>query len=1153
MPKPALYPKPEILHGFPKTGHAFIEASAGTGKTFTIEHLIVDLLIETELTLDEVLVVTFTEKATAELRGRVREMLTKVLRHTDTTADPATAWRIGARLRDKLERTLFSFETAPIHTIHSFCRRVLSENAFHNRQLFAQELVDGRTAFGRSFKKVLRKTLAREPQYNAMLAQVLEYGDVDTLEDRLYECHRAKAEFFPVWNPEAIAQRVDRIAELLEVSHLADEIGRACVYAPWKAKAVALWEAMVQVIEAWRENRDVLAFLQAFAALPGLESVLKEPRAVKPKPKEGLTLLYPHDLSPQNQELMQLLATLADNMVTADAVIVQTFLPLVQAQLRADKQAEGFYDFDDMLQWVAEGLDDPDRGPALRAALRQQYRVALIDEFQDTDATQWSIFRSVFMDAPHRLIVVGDPKQAIYGFRGGDFHTYLAAIRDIHAAGGYKTSLPENRRSSNRMIGAYNKILDQGAAQPFFPGPAVRYADPVHRGGDELRACDAKGNDVPPIRLIAYSNVEAGAERMRQAVGRTIAAEIRRITDPGAVVLEGDIAPDDRQIKLEDVFVLTRSRREGLEIADYLAEAGVPFAFYKQDGLFQGEEAVHIADLLAAVADPSPSLRMRAFATPFFAVEWRQLERCRDVDDGHALVQRLQAWKALGDREQFGALFGLIVEQSGLLRRELLFSRGERRLTNYLHIFEILLEASQQKRCTLAELVQYLRDLIANRANAPGEDGGVQRLESERNAVKILTMHKSKGLQAKAVFLFGGFHRGNGSKFSTVVHDAERRRLQVLGSLGWYPALKQAVQEEEDQEERRVLYVAITRARALLYLPVIGELKSKPGGPYAPLNQRLRDLLPEIAEQPALRDWFAVLEIGDLAPPASAQEAAPEELAGWTPPAELLAEPAPRCDYPALLAAHAPIEIGSYSRMRGGHSRFLSPPKGDLPGGANTGNCLHEILEAVPFETIGTETRFDEWKLRPEIRQIFQRTLYRYAIDPNRFLERTQELVFQALTTPLQAGGSRIPALAQCRRHPEMEFHIPIPLPAGAMERGFIKGVIDLVFEHEAKIYFADWKSDTLRTYAPAEMNERLDHDYFWQERLYTLGIVRLLEIADASSFEERFGGFFYVFLRGVQPGGRGVLFRKPSWEQVAIFEHDVARYYAESAGVTHG
>jgi exodeoxyribonuclease V beta subunit len=121
------------------------------------------------------------------------------------------------------------------------------------------------------------------------------------------------------------------------------------------------------------------------------------------------------------------------------------------------------------------------------------------------------------------------------------------------------------------------------------------------------------------------------------------------------------------------------------------------------------------------------------------------------------------------------------------------------------------------------------------------------------------------------------------------------------------------------------------------------------------------------------------------------------------------------------------------------------------------------------------------------------------------------------------------------------------------MERGFIKGVIDLVFEHEAKIYFADWKSDTLRTYAPAEMNERLDHDYFWQERLYTLGIVRLLEIADASSFEERFGGFFYVFLRGVQPGGRGVLFRKPSWEQVAIFEHDVARYYAESAGVTHG
>ena len=211
-------------------------------------------------------------------------------------------------------------------------------------------------------------------------------------------------------------------------------------------------------------------------------------------------------------------------------------------------------------------------------------------------------------------------------------------------------------------------------------------------------------------------------------------------------------------LQANDIFILTRSGREGLEIGEHLRSARIPYAFYKQDGLFQTREAEDIRALLAAIADPHQrSRRIRAWQSRFFAVSLEVLVDCEDLPGAHPLMGRLLDWKALAETKSFDRLFASIIEDSGVIERELFFRDNERALTNYLHIFEILVEEAGRSRATLPELIHTLSAFIARRRLPKGEDGNVQRLESERKAVQIMTMHKTKGLEASVVFLFGGF------------------------------------------------------------------------------------------------------------------------------------------------------------------------------------------------------------------------------------------------------------------------------------------------------------------------------------------------------------------------------------------------------------
>ena len=314
--------------------------------------------------------------------------------------------------------------------------------------------------------------------------------------------------------------------------------------------------------------------------------------------------------------------------------------------------------------------------------------------------------------------------------------------------------------------------------------------------------------------------------------------------------------------------MLTATNKESVQASQALRELEVPFAFYKQEGLFQTDQAQAVHDLLAAIVDPADAdKRSRAWITPFFAVPLEALPDLDELPDSHPLIKRLMDWNELAGRRRFETLFTRILDETGVIRRERFLKDDERALTNYLHIFEVLLEESRTIGRDLADLVATLTAYIQQLRKPPGEDGNIQRLESDRAAVQIMTIHKSKGLEAAVVFLYGGFggFRGSGTY---EYHDQGQRVLYI----GDNDEAKKKAADDRCREEERLYYVAMTRAKARLYLPLVpGKLGGKKWeGRYRRLNERLSVVASNL-EESSHRNLFRDCRIPRSSPRATAR------------------------------------------------------------------------------------------------------------------------------------------------------------------------------------------------------------------------------------------------------------------------------------------
>jgi exodeoxyribonuclease V beta subunit len=1156
------YFRPAILDQILDGGHKIIDASAGTGKTFTIERIVVELLLTGAATIDQILVVTFTEKATAELRARIRATTEDVMSGRSAgNARPSNRGRLGDEQRERLKSALFSFHHAPIHTIHSFCHRMLTELAFDSGVRFGLDLASGRQEFHQALRAELRERLKSDIRVERLVGEWLsdERRTSDSLEDLLWRAHAQR--YLRTTGRELNQKALTDLMNAFDADALVNAFRIAAIKDDARDEAITATRELETILNG--ADRSIAALTEGLIDFDFAH-------ICRPTKTSKRTGKFPDDMSQKVRTTIDVAKQVQAAMAVEQRVVDELLMGVVN-RMDARKRERGTLDYEDMLAWLADALDGA-RGKSLAATLRERYRVTLIDEFQDTDELQWKIFRRVFVESGrgNLVYVIGDPKQAIYGFRGADVRAYLEAREQLSESGAATVNLRENFRSTADMIEACNLIFEQQAEPPLFTGK-IKYDPPAECGRPALRAVATNGNSIAPVTLVKFAPRDERykfSRRMREAIGLGIAHAIRRIVeepDHAIKICDEEHAP--RKITARDIFVLTRTNRDSVEIAKYLRQAGVPFAFYKQDGLFQTREASYLLDVLRGIDQPGRrSNRLKAWASPFFAVDYADLARLDDDRISQPMLDRLFEWRALAEAERFAELFDALLHESGLAERELLRSDGGRQLTNFEHIFEILTRDASRRGVSLAEIIDLLDAYIAERATPSGDDPNIQRIEDDRDAVQIMTIHKSKGLEADVVAVYGGFFANNMPEPVRVFHLGNERRL-AIGRAAQALAADE-IRTERDEDDQRLLYVALTRARAKLILPCVpsGALNRNRDltGFYKPLNDRLRDLDPESRLARLFVTEIAIPPSTDsesehhLIKPALDQNA----LCDWL---ESTSQPVTReSEFTDLSAKHRGLIVESYTSLQAAEPDDFKTSVDaidaradsiDLPGGRHVGIFLHEAIEKLDFKSFGDAPDLQSWMARDDVRELFARAMRRHGVDDPRWLDRGREIVFNTLTARVALGETMLEGgLCSLEGIREMEFAYPIPErhhtllgngPDGewTVGRGYIKGFIDLVFRRNQLMYFADWKGDLLPSYEPAAVARHVESHYRLQARIYSVGVVRLLAIHNERDYDSRFGGLLYVFLRGVSRSGggkTGFYFERPSWNEIVTYESEL-------------
>lgn len=1178
---PRRYRKPALLDRLAPGRHAVLEASAGTGKTYLLERLVADEVIR-GVPLDRVLVLTFTEKATREMRERVRALLGRMARLEGDDVDPPPgepAWTLDEEALERLRVALQAFDQAPISTIHGFCQRLLAEESFASGRRLVEEVVDGRRAFHRAFRAELRRALAAGDALRDTVLEVLdEVSDVDVLEAVLHDWFTEPGAPAPDASPEAFAAAVAPLPGAAEVSAtLLPALERSGLRRGQVLESCrAAIDALGPAVDAVRGAPDAAAAVEAWRAWSGVGATEHDDR---------LAYLRKHLAKADPRGPLGVLAAAlsapALSPPGAFGLLVARLLPRVRARLEADKRAAGEMDFDDMVRLVADAVEDPASGLVDR--IRGRFRVALIDEFQDTDEAQWRIFRRAFFDSRdgHGLRLIGDPKQAIYGFRGADVHTYLRAVEAIEGAGGDRVQLPTNWRSTPAMVAATNAVFREG----FFAGAGgFTEVEAGRAGTDAVDDRDRPAAAVTLLQPCGRDPLRVG--EVRATLAAAVADEIAALTGPGAPPLRvrdrGDAAP--RPVRPNEIMVLTRTTAEGDEVGAALARRGVDHVFFRQEGLFDTAEAQDLRAVLRALERPNDrAARLAAFHGPYFGVPLDRLAECEDLPPDHPYLERLQEWRRLADRRDFTALFRAMWDDGAVAERALFRHAGERALTNHQHLAELLAEEAYAGHFGLPELRARLDDFLAGRAKPPGDEGDVQRLESERDCVQVMTMHKAKGLEAEVVFLFGALSQHPGSKRGPRVYrDADGARRAWLGGGAPPPDVDDAIKRETAEENDRLLYVALTRARSRLYVPYLG---APPGGAAPPASAPVRAW----KRHPGRKSLHARLEarLGALAAagapwadhrfvpitrPVAPRPVETADLAEVSlPPAPPAPDPGPFLD---ARRARRGSGITSYSRLKEERAWTLdgteeealrgdaidapdavvAAPDDGLPAGTGFGLFLHEVLERADLATVRAAPDAAAWLAEPSVRASFEGTAIRHGIATEH-VDASAPLAFAALRAPLDLGPGADPLLdgvaGADAAMPELRLLYPLPgTPADGRPTDLVRGVVDLVFRVGGRTWFLDWKTDRLAAYDPASLARHVDAHYALQADLYTLGVVRMLGVDDEAGHEARFGGLLYCFLRGMRPddGRAGVFLARPSWGEVRRIEGRLAGWTGPGA-----
>ena len=1146
------------LNQKPEPGVFLIEASAGTGKTYSIANLFLHFILQGKK-ISEILVVTFTEAATKELRERVRSNLLKAFKvaiHKDKDE------QLGSILNSYdandsikyLETAVLSFDQAAIFTIHGFCQRMLQENAFESMTLFDAELLENDL----ELKEEIVEDFIRRKTYGDSLSQTLNKSKllslarnyqgqkiVDQVENQAFES--AKEKFREQWQKEGQAFK-SYLNSIKELKH-----NKTC-------KTLKLHD--LSPIEVGDLGSDSLELLKVLS----IDELCQCKR-----------LKFERQSFNISTSAAELLPFLSDVSVKVD------FLNFFQEQFPRRKSELSVLTFDDLINKLYQTLEQEGEQGPLHDRIREQFKIALVDEFQDTDPVQYRIFSSLFGNKSHckehSFYMIGDPKQSIYAFRGADIFAYLEARKRADRM----FTLDTNYRSEPQMVDAVNQFfLSKGKSEAF------AFAPQNSRDGIEFDAA-LSPEELPGKRTLV---IEQNSEPLQlcwlnkltdDSVSKTahlpkvpevVTKEIVKLLNLSA---EGKayFLKDGRKepILPLDIAILTVTHDQAFIVKDTLSKHGIPGVIKKSGNIFSSQESAAVMRFLEAVHNPREKSILPLLLSSFFSFTAEEL-KALDSSVHFEYLKEFVEYRKNWDQNGFLNVFQKFMDRHQVFERALAHGDGERVISNIYQLREILHEEEESKGLGLPGLIRFLNEKMTSSDREDEEY--LQRLETDADAVQILTVHKSKGLEFPIVFCPYFFARsykesGNGD---ITFHDEENQACISLNdaALERQKYINFSTREKAG-ELLRLLYVALTRAanRCYLYWGTVSRdtsIFSYLADESFQSEKFLEGAMPNQNQAIHIDHWQRVLGQASSICFSEIESGPVPKLIKNQQSSIQLKEPR------SVKLSFSNWMNGSYSALTKHHTRvyfsedmeFVRDDDDEIvfieeedeeatgffafPKGANPGTALHEMFEHIDFQNP------DEWS------EVINEKLLKYrlhtdGINPDEEVMQNRVLVCldmikNVLSTKLDDGFS-LSEISLSQRLDEMDFYFPVKdinlyrlvdifrkhykgderevfaedlmTLNYRMEKGFLNGAIDLTFEKDGRFYIVDWKSNHLgndyedytREAVRDKVREKL---YFLQYHIYTVSLHLYLEKNLLNySYKKHFGGVYYAFIRGMKPG----------------------------------
>ncbi len=1151
-----------------------IEASAGTGKTYAIAMLVLRLITEFSLKIEDILLVTFTRAATEELGERIRSRLVegRQLLEGDVSEADATLLSWAENISEpeqalgRIRSALIDIDRAQVFTIHGFCQRMLQEQALESSQLFDVELLPNTDKVQQrviqDFWRLFVYSLPRR-QCGVVLAHY-------ATPEQLHQSVAPLSGSITAIEPES--EDLQRVASRFE-----HHFEKLCSW--WDDNNEFLHDTLEKLVA---EGKMKKKFIENFSFWwSSLATYFKQESYYFP---EGLQLLVRQEFAGEingtkvrGAKKTALLESIILPDELAGALLEdakQLLLSLRRSYTlyfleETEKQmvAQNAMSYDDLIIRLHRAIKGPSAKPLLQL-LRRRFHAAVIDEFQDTDTLQWQIFNTVFTGGQHFLYLIGDPKQAIYRFRGADIHSYFLAKQFADRS----FTLIKNYRSHPGCVAAVNSLFSS-REKPFFFDETMLDFSPVKAALNEQDHCLEKNGK--PLENMVFCQLETAKESKDGTWTSAKAAGVimRYITCEIVSLLQGDIkyisqkdtAQESRELRPQDIAILVRQNDHAEQYQAMLAEAGVASVLVSRTSVFQTAECDELYMVLSALVDPDDIVLLkRAMTVSWFGFNGDELygiwQNDYDFNRYHSRFQGYaEAWPIQG------VLFMMkrFLETEKVLVTLATGERAERKIANIHHLIELLQQAEEDNVFGPDQLLQWL---YRNMESATAEYE--LRLENDEDAVRIVTMHGAKGLEYPVVFCPSLWYRQTRMEKETgrlVCHENGHYILDLGSSR--FEKRHQEILLEDMAEDLRLCYVALTRAKIRCYV-MWCDYKGRKGSSADSFHSGLGYLLYPNGRIPfSLQEQVMIAkgqEHGNAYELMNSDIEIPHLLASSvSSPGDFVLKQRHRGP---LFAAR---QMTSYSALvASGHNNekhdeeisvfdvVVSPETGAseeilpfaaLPAGANFGNVVHDILESIPFAVL----RHPQTE-RQKITQICRK--YGVDVDIELLLTLLQRVVTVPLGSPDAPAEQRflLSSIEPQKCVKEMEFYFNLhggstrdinrllatEKTVGALNEkriaGFLTGFVDLVFQHNSRFYIIDYKTNYLGNKAEDYTHDRLvegmaAHNYGLQYFLYSLVVHRYLKnFMSGYDYASHFGGVFYLFVRGMDEGGRGVYFHKP-------------------------